>query len=53
MQHEEFPSETSGPDDAGRRALMQGGLIVAGGFIVGCSAAAESLATPAHNPTTQ
>lgn len=53
MQHEEFPSETSGPDDAGRRALMQGGLIVAGGFIVGCSAAAESLAPPAHNPTTE
>lgn len=39
--------------DASRRALLQGGLVVAGGFIVGCSAAAEAPAPPSHNPRTE
>jgi hypothetical protein len=48
-------NEAGPPDapDASRRALLQGGLVVAGGFIVGCSAAAEVPAPPSHNPRTE
>jgi hypothetical protein len=56
MQHDE-PVETSVPEapDAARRALLQGGLVVAGGFIIGAGtgAAAQPAGPPAHNPKVQ
>jgi hypothetical protein len=52
MQREE--SGFQGPDPL-RRALMQGGLVIAGGFILAGrkAAAAEALSPPAYNPSTQ
>jgi hypothetical protein len=54
MQHQEslVTSDTETPDVA-RRALLQGGLVVAGGFIVGSAVAAQSPAPPAHNPAVE
>lgn len=36
-----------------RRELLQGGLLVVGGFIVGSATAAEALAPPAYNPAVE
>jgi hypothetical protein len=36
-----------------RRELLQGGLLVVGGFIVGAAAAAEALTPPAYNPAVE
>lgn len=56
MQHKE-PVETSASEtpDVARRALLQGGLVVAGGFILGSrpTAAAQPAGPPAHNPKTE
>lgn len=53
MQHNE--TATCAPDapDTSRRALLQGSLVVAGGFIIGSAAAAEPSAQPSHNPKTE
>ena len=39
--------------DTSRRALLQGGLVVAGGFILGPAQAAATPAPPAHNPAVE
>jgi hypothetical protein len=53
MQHEPVTSAPDAPDTS-RRALLQGSLVVAGGFIIGSAAkAAEPSAPPAHNPSTE
>lgn len=53
MPHQEDSPTTHEAQDPARRALLQGGLLVAGGFVVGCAATAESPAPPAFNPATQ
>lgn len=49
------PVVTPAPEspDAPRRALLQGGLVVAGGFIVGAAVPAESAAPTAYNPAVE
>lgn len=49
-------TEAGAPDtlDSSRRALLQGSLVVVGGFIVGNAAkAAEEVTPPVHNPATE
>lgn len=36
-----------------RREVLQGGLVVAGGFIVGAASAADALVPPEHNPAVE
>lgn len=54
MQHKDsvLTPALESPDPA-RRALLQGGLMVAGGFIIGSAGAAEIPAPPAHNPAVE
>jgi Protein of unknown function (DUF3237) len=54
MQHEEsVVTPALEPTDAARRALLRGGFLVAGGFIIGSTMAAESPAPPAHSPAVE
>lgn len=59
MQHNEPVSSVPEMPDTSRRAMLQGGLVVAGGFIIGAAttpaagAAAAAPAAPTHNPTTE
>jgi len=54
MQPKEYVMTSApGTPDAARRTLLQGGLVVAGGFIIGSAVAADLPAPPAHNPAVE
>lgn len=63
MERESNQAVLAEPGDASRRALLSGGLVVAGGFILGTAGAAEPVAKPPadapgqspppYNPSTQ
>lgn len=50
QRKESVTTSVPGSPDAARRALLQGTLVVAGGFIVGSAVAAQPVGPPAHNP---
>lgn len=53
MQQNEPVSSAPEAQGTSRRALLQGGLVVAGGFLIAPAKSAEPPAAPAHNPSTQ
>lgn len=53
QQHESNAVSAAQPLALERRELLQGGLLVVGGFIVGSAAAAEALTPPAYNPAVE
>lgn len=54
QQHDDYAAvSTAQPHELGRRELLQGSLLVVGGFIVSSASAAEPLTPPAYNPAVE